>query len=162
LSKKGKGAVTAKDFDKNADVEIANPDLQIATITDAGATFEMEVTIGKGRGYVPVTEKETKDLALGTIAIDSLYTPIRDVGYAVEMTRVGDVTNYEKLTVTIETNGTIAPKEALSQATKILMDHFVLILDVTGEQSAAAAPDADAPDDDEAADEEEEKTGDEE
>jgi DNA-directed RNA polymerase subunit alpha len=91
----------------------------------------MEITVGQGRGYVAVGEKETKNLDLGTIAIDSLYTPIRDVGYNVEMTRVGDVTDYEKLTLTIETNGTITPKEAVVQATRILMDNFNLIADAT-------------------------------
>ena len=132
LSKKGKGPVTAADFEKNADVEVVNGGLTIATITDDKKVFEMDVTIGKGRGYVPVSEKETKHLDLGTIAIDSLFTPIRDVGYTVEMTRVGDVTDYEKLILTIETNGTVTPREAVSQATKILMDHFALILDSTG------------------------------
>lgn len=131
LSKKGIGDVTAADFDKNSDVEIINTDLKIATITDAKKPFEMEIIVKKGKGYVPVSEKETKSLDLGTIAIDSLYTPIRDIGYHVELTRVGDVTDYEKLTLTIETNGTMTPKEALSQATKILMDHFSLILEAT-------------------------------
>ncbi|MBD3311193.1 MAG: DNA-directed RNA polymerase subunit alpha [Candidatus Magasanikbacteria bacterium] len=128
LSKKGKGDILASDFEKNADVEIMNPDHKIASITDDKLSFEMEITIGKGRGYVAVSEKETSDMGLGTIAIDSLYTPIKDIGYNVEMTRVGDVTNYEKLTLSIETNGTITPKEAVAQATKILMDHFELIL----------------------------------
>ncbi|MBP9694831.1 MAG: DNA-directed RNA polymerase subunit alpha [Candidatus Magasanikbacteria bacterium] len=128
LSKKGIGDVTAGDFSKNSDIEIVNPDLKLATITDKNKVFEMEITIGRGRGYVPVSEKETRNLSLGTIAIDSLYTPIRDVGYSVEMTRVGDVTDYEKLSMTIETNGTVAPKDAVEQATKILMDHFALIL----------------------------------
>lgn len=129
LSKKGVGVVTAADFSKNADVEIINTDQKIATITDKNAVLDMEITIGHGRGYVPVSEKQTKHLTLGTIAIDSLYTPIRDVGYHVELTRVGDVTDYEKLTITIETNGTVAPKDALTQATKMLMDHFSLILE---------------------------------
>lgn len=132
LSKKGKGDVTAADFDKNADVEVMNKDLKIATITDGAITLEMEVVIGKGRGYVPVEEKSNKNLDLGTILIDSLYTPIRDVGYKVELTRVGDVTNFEKLVLSIETNGTISPKTAVQQTTKILMDHFALILDVAG------------------------------
>lgn len=150
LTKKGKGVVTAADFDKDSAVEIMNPDLKIATVTSATTTFEMEVIVNHGRGYVPVSEKSTKQLDLGTIAIDSLYTPIRDVGYDIEMTRVGDVTNYEKLTVSIETNGTITPKEALSQATKILLDHFTLVMR-SAENSgpmedatpAAAAPEAD-------------------
>lgn len=134
LTKKGKGVVTAADFAKNADIDVVNPDLIIATVTDDTHEFEMEITIGKGRGYVPVAEKETKNLDLGTIAIDSLYTPIRDIGYKVEMTRVGDVTNYEKLTVTIETNGTIAPKAAVQQSTQILLDHFALILEAAGQE----------------------------
>lgn len=136
LTKKGKGPVTAKDFDKNADVEIANEDMVIATLTDDKKELNMEITVAKGQGYVAVAQKETKHLDLGTIAIDSLYTPIRDVGYNVEMTRVGDVTNYEKLTLTVETDGTITPQEAIEQATKILMDHFALLL---GAEEAPAA-----------------------
>lgn len=131
LRKKGKGAVTAKDFEKNADVEIANPDLKILTITGEKTVVDMEIVIGRGRGYKPVEEKNAKNLDLGTILIDSLYTPIRDVGYNVELTRVGDITDYEKLTLNLETNGTIAPREAIQQATKILMDHFALILEAT-------------------------------
>jgi len=136
LTKKGTGPVTAADFEKNADVEIANTDMHIATVTDAKKTFTMDITVGKGQGYVPVAQKETKHLDLGTIAIDSLYTPIRDVGYNVEMTRVGDVTNFEKLVMTVETDGTISPKEAVSQATTILMDHFTLLAGNTDEASA--------------------------
>lgn len=129
LKKKGKGAVTAKDFGKNADVEIINPDLPLLQITDERAEIEMDISIGKGRGYVPVEEKDSRNLDLGTILIDSLYTPVRDVGYDVELTRVGDITDYEKLILNIETNGTISPKEAVQQATKILMDHFALVLE---------------------------------
>lgn len=131
LSKKGIGDITAGDFEKNSDIEIVNPDLKIATVTDKDLTFEMDIIVGQGRGYLPVAEKETKNLDLGTIAVDSLYTPIRDVGYSVEMTRVGDVTDYEKLTLSIETNGAITPKEAVSQATKILTDHFFLVAGAT-------------------------------
>jgi len=143
LSKKGVGPVTASDFDKNADVEIANPDLVITHITDPKKELEMEITIGHGRGYVPVSEKDTQNLDLGTIAIDSLYTPIRDVGYKVEATRVGDVTDFEELNLTIETDGTITPKEAVAQATKILMDHFGLIARAAGDtDTMSAAPDS--------------------
>lgn len=133
LSKNKKGVVTAGDFDKNSDVEIVNPDLKIATITNDKINFGMEITVSKGRGYVSAAEKNAKNLDLGTILIDSLYTPIRDVGYNVELTRVGDVTDYEKLTLTVETNGTIAPKDAIVQATKILIEHFSLILNLSGE-----------------------------
>lgn len=142
LSKKGKGDVFAGDFEKNADVEIVSPGLKIMTITDDNKQLNMEVTIGKGSGYIPVAEKDTRDLSLGTIAIDSLYTPIRDIGYNVELTRVGDVTDYEKLTITIETNGTVSPKEAISQATKILMDHFALILDAAGQEASKTSDDS--------------------
>ncbi len=129
LKKKGKGEVKVADFGKNSDVEIINTDLKLLTITDANTEIEMDIIIGNGRGYVPVEEKDSKGLDLGTILIDSLYTPIRDVGYNVELTRVGDITDYEKLTLNIETNGAIAPKEAVQQATKILMDHFALVLE---------------------------------
>lgn len=127
LRKKGKGEVTAGDFEKNSDVEIFNPEAKIFTITDDKKTVEMEITVGRGRGYVPVEEKDSKNLDLGTILVDSLYTPIRDVGYKVELTRVGDVTDYEKLILNIETNGTITPREAVSSATTILMDHLALL-----------------------------------
>jgi DNA-directed RNA polymerase subunit alpha len=127
LRKKGLGPVTGADFDTNADVEIANPDHIIMTLTEAKRELVMEVTIATGRGYVPVAEKDTKQLALGTIAIDSLYTPIRDVGYKVENTRVGDITDFEKVILRVETNGTVSPKEAVAQATDILMDHFTLV-----------------------------------
>ncbi|MBU0661416.1 DNA-directed RNA polymerase subunit alpha [Patescibacteria group bacterium] len=131
LTKKGKGPVTAADFDKNADIEIANPELELMTITSDDKEVNLEVMIAKGHGYVPVAEKEKQNLDLGTIVIDSLYTPIRDVGYSVENTRVGDITDYEELTLTIETDGTISPKEAVEQATQILMDHFGLIMNAT-------------------------------
>lgn len=144
LKKKGKGDITIGDFDKNADVEIIDPTQKIMTVTDAKKEVVMELTVGRGTGYVPVSQKNTKDLPLGTIAVDSLYSPIRDVGYAVELTRVGDVTDYEKLVVSIETNGSVAPKDAVGQATKILMDHFALLLDASdmGAGESAATEEA--------------------
>ncbi len=132
LSKKESGPVTAADFEKNSAVEIMNPDLKLFTITSTKSPVEMEITIVKGLGYVAAAEKEKKNLDLGTIVIDSLFTPIRDVGYAVELTRLGDVTDYEKLVLTIETNGTVTPKDALFESTKILMDHFSLLLNISG------------------------------
>lgn len=141
LSKKESGPVTAADFDKNSAVEIMNPDLKLFTITSAKSPVEMEITIVKGWGYVAAAEKEKKNLDLGTIVIDSLFTPIRDVGYAVELTRLGDVTDYEKLVLTVETNGTITPKDALSESTKILMDHFSLLLNLS-DAGSTQMPDA--------------------
>ncbi len=140
LHKKGKGIITAADFGKNADVEIVNPDLKLFTITVDNTKIEMEIIIGLGRGFKPVEEKSSKSLDLGTILIDSLYTPIRDIGYNVESTRVGDVIDYEKLTLHIETNGTITPREAVQQATKILMDHFALILEGADTDQNEEAP----------------------
>jgi len=129
LQKKGIGDVTAADFEKNSDIEIINPDLKIATITDAKKPLDIEIIIGKGLGYVPAVDKNSKNLDLGTVVMDSFYSPIKDIGYKVENTRVGDITDYEKVILRIESNGTISPKMAVSKATKILMDHYSLILD---------------------------------
>lgn len=127
LSKKSKGPVTARDIEKDSNVEIINKDLVICNLT-GDKPLEMEIVVGRWRGYKPVEEKDRKNSELGTIMVDSVYSPIKDVGYAVEYTRVGDVTNYEKLTINIETDGTIAPEEAVAQSTQILMDHFSTIL----------------------------------
>jgi DNA-directed RNA polymerase subunit alpha len=127
ISKKGPGPVTAGDIAANSNVEIINKDLVICTLTKA-RTLDMEITVGRGRGYTPVEEKDRQNHDLGVILTDSIYTPVRDVGYNVEYTRVGDITNFEKLNITIETNGTISPRTALEQATQILMDHFTVVL----------------------------------
>ncbi len=128
LKTKGAKVVTAGDIDANSDVEIVNPDMKIATITDESGVFEMELTVGRGRGYVPTEERVGESNDLGTIAIDSLYSPVRNVGYRVENTRVGEITNYDKLVMTIETDGTIAPEEAVNQCAKILIDYFSILL----------------------------------
>lgn len=128
LTKKGPGPVLASDFTNNSEVEIVNKDLIIANLTDK-KEFNLEVTIGSGRGFRTTEEKDRENYDLGTIVVDSIYTPVKDVGYSVEYTRVGDITNYEKLTLEIETNGTISPREAVYQSTQILMDHFSIILD---------------------------------
>ncbi len=126
LVKKGIGPVTAADIEANSNVEIVNKDLLICNSTKA-KTLEMEIVVGKGRGFKPVEEKDRQNYDLGTIVVDSVYTPVKDVGYHVEYTRVGDITNYEKLTINIETNGTVSPRDAMRQATQILMDHFTII-----------------------------------
>lgn len=133
LRKKGKCVVTAADFDKNADIEICSPNLKIATITDDKKEFVMEIIIGKGLGYVPAAQKDSKNLDLGTIVIDSFYSPVKDVGYSIENTRVGDITDYEKLILTVETNGTITPQDALKESTSILINHFNTILNAFNE-----------------------------
>lgn len=127
LSAKGEKAVTAGDFSKNADVEIMNPDLVIATLTDKSATLEMEVTIGPGRGYRSTEERAKEKLELGTIAIDALYSPVLNVSYKVEATRVGEKTDYDKLVLHVETDGTMDPLDACNRAVAILLDHFNLL-----------------------------------
>jgi DNA-directed RNA polymerase subunit alpha len=140
LIKKGKGTVTAGDFEKNANVEIINKDLVIANLTSDNKEFNLEVEAGKGRGFVTSEQKTRDNLDLGTIVIDSIYTPVRDVGYNVEYTRVGDITNYEKLSVNIETNGIITPKEAAIQSVQILMDHFGVVLNGISSNMAKELP----------------------
>ena len=127
LSVKGEKKVTAKDIEKNSDVEIANPGLHLATLTDKSAELEMEITVSKGRGYVPTEERGKERGELGTIAVDALYSPIRSVGYKVDDVRVGQITNYEKLTLTVETDGTVSVDEAVRQSARILIDHFGLL-----------------------------------
>ena len=124
LSASGKnGAITAGDISPNADVEIVNPDLVIATGTDAGATFDIEITVGRGRGFSPTEERETSG-DIGVIAVDALYSPVLNVAVQVENTRVGEITNYDKLVMTILTDGTMTPEEAVKDATKIILNHF--------------------------------------
>jgi DNA-directed RNA polymerase subunit alpha len=127
LTAKGEKSVTAADFSKNADVEIMNPDLVIATLTDKSATFEMEVTIGPGRGYRSTEERIKEKLELGTIAIDALYSPVLNVSYKVEATRVGEKTDYDKLLLHVETDGTMDALDACNRAVAILLDHFNLL-----------------------------------
>lgn len=147
ISKKGPGPVTAGDIEPNSNVEVINKDLVICNLTK-NRTLEMEITVGRGRGYRPVEEKDRQNYDLGTVLIDSVYTPVKDVGYHVEYTRVGDITNYEKLTLNIETNGTISPREAMEQATQILMDHFTIVLNSSrqgGEDRALPALEEEVP-----------------
>jgi DNA-directed RNA polymerase subunit alpha len=128
LKAKGEGAITAENIEKNADVEIVNPDLFIATLTNKNAELEMEITVSQGRGYVPVEARSKEKLEVGAIAVDSIYTPIKSIGYKVDNVRVGDITNYDKLILDIETDGTINPEEALRQGAQILINHFNLFL----------------------------------
>lgn len=132
LSVSGSKVVTAADIKPNADVEITNPELVIATATDDSSTLEMEITVGRGRGYCPSEERKNELHDIGTIAIDALYSPIRNVGYRVENTRVGEITNYDKLIMTIETDGTISPQDAVAQSSKILIDYFSLLSNTAG------------------------------
>lgn len=124
LKVKGPKEVKAKDIKCPSNVEIANPDQLIATITDKKAILEMEFIVEKGRGYVPIAERPEKDREIGVMAIDAIYTPVERVSYNIEDMRVGKMTNYNRLLLEVETDGTITPREAVSQAASILVDHF--------------------------------------
>ena len=136
LSVKGEKEVTAADIKAPSDVEIVNPDLHIATLTDKKAELELEIFVGKGRGYVPVEERAKEKPELGMIAIDAIYSPVREIGYKVENVRVGQITNFDKLVMSIETDGTITPKDAVDQSLRILLDHFQLMLGGRAEDAA--------------------------
>lgn len=127
LSASGQKQITAADIEPNADVEIVNPDLHILTMTDDSAKLDMEITVRKGRGYSSTEDRAVANAELGTIAIDALFSPVRNVGYRVENTRVGEITNYDKLIMTIETDGTITPQEAIQQSAKLLIEYFNLL-----------------------------------
>ena len=128
LSAKGEKEVKAKDIEENSDVEIVNPDLIIATLTDKKSELEMEIIVSRGRGYVTTEERGGEKSELGLIAIDALYSPVKEVGYRVENVRVGRITNYDKLIMDIETDGSIAPADAVDMSVRILLDHFNAIL----------------------------------
>lgn len=126
LDKKGTGLVTAADFKKNPDIEIMNPELPIANL-DAKGKLSMEVVCSKGRGYVTVEMRRDEKLPLGTIMIDSIFTPIKKVHYQVENTRVGRMTNFDKIILDLTTDGTIDPYDAVKQAAQVLIDHLSII-----------------------------------
>jgi DNA-directed RNA polymerase subunit alpha len=126
LDKKGPGPVTAADFKKNPDVEIMNPELHIAML-DAKGKLSLEVVCEKGRGYVTVEMRRDEKLPLGTIMIDSVFTPIKKVHYQVENTRVGRMTNYDKILLDITTDGTVDPYDAVKQSAQILIDHLSIV-----------------------------------
>ncbi len=129
LSVQGEKKVTAADFEKNADVEIVNPELHLATLTDKKAKLEMEVTVKQGVGYVPSEEKDRIGIDLGTIVMDSIFSPILKVGYRVEKIRVGQRTDFDKLILEITTDGTIPPWQAFLKATGMLVEQFKFIVE---------------------------------
>jgi len=122
------GEVKASDIQANAEVEILNPDLHICTMEDA--SFEMEILIGRGRGYVPADINKTRIEDAGYIAVDAIYTPVKKVNYNVENARVGQSMNYDKLTIEVETNGTLSAREVTSLSAKIIQDHTELFVEL--------------------------------
>jgi len=127
LTAGGKGEVKAEAIKTTSDVEIVNPDLVIATIDDSKVKLGMEIKVEKGRGYVPVESREAEKLEVGMIAVDAIYSPVQRVRYNVENTRVGQMTDLDKLVMEIETDGTITPAEAIRQASEILVEHFQVV-----------------------------------
>ena len=126
----GEGEVTAGDIKADGEVEILNPELHIATLS-ADATLNMELTLSHGRGYVPADRNKPEQTIIGVIPVDSLYSPVNRVNYTVENTRVGNMTEYDKLTLEVWTDGTISARDAVSLGAKILCDHLVLFTDLS-------------------------------
>lgn len=128
----GEGVVHASDIQADQDIEILNPDLVIATLSGGkDCKLYMELTITKGRGYVSADKNKSDELPIGVIAVDSIYTPVERVNMTVQNTRVGQVTDYDKLTLDVYTNGTLAPDEAVSLAAKVLSEHLSLFIDLS-------------------------------
>lgn len=136
LDVQGEGTVTAADITHDSDVEILNPELHIATLSSS-ANFRMRLTAKRGRGYSPAEENNSEDLPIGVIPIDSIYTPVSRVTYQVENTRVGQVTNFDKLTLDVWTDGSIRPEEAVSLGAKILNEHLNIFVSLTDEAQNA-------------------------
>ena len=134
INKYGAGEVTAADFEPNDLVEILNPELHICTL-DADAQFELQVFIGRGRGFVAADANKPEDAPIGYIAIDSNFTPVKKVNYFVQNTRVGQNIDYDKLTIEVETNGTLSAREVISLSGKLIQDHIALFVDLVESMS---------------------------
>ncbi len=134
----GEGVVTAAEIQCDPDIEILNPDVVIAHLNGgADSKLYMELTITKGRGYVSADKNKNDELPIGVIAVDSIYTPVERVNLTVENTRVGQITDYDKLTLDVFTNGTLAPDEAVSLAAKVLSEHLSLFIDLSENAKSA-------------------------
>jgi len=129
LEVEGEGEVTGRDIIADADVTVINPDQKLATLADGGR-LKMEMEVKRGRGYVPVERLRDEEQPVGVIPLDAVFTPVRKVKYTVEDTRVGQRTDYDKLTLEIWTDGSITPNEALSSSAEILKEHFEIFIDL--------------------------------
>ena len=127
----GEGEITAGDIIADPDVEILNPELHLATL-DTGASLKMEITVERGRGYVPADRNKKQDHVIGVIPIDSIFSPILRVNYNVTDTRVGNVTDYDKLTLEVWTDGSMRPEEAVSKAAGIMVSHLKMFQNIAG------------------------------
>ncbi len=137
LSKKGKGPVTAKDITTNADVEIVNPKHPIATLDNDKASINMDIIVEKGRGYRTIEETSNRKTVSDLIAIDAIFSPVVRVRYKVENTRVGQMTDLDKLLISIETDGSITPKDAFEEAAAILVNQYTALAGQTRVEASA-------------------------
>ncbi len=127
LRSEGPGEVTAGQIETGHDIEVMNPDLVICTLDD-GARIDMELTVETGKGYIPGSQNRPEDAPIGLIPVDAMFSPVRKVAYKVENTRVGQVTDYDKLTMEIETNGAVTPEDAVALAARILQEQLQLFI----------------------------------
>lgn len=139
LSATGPGEVTAGQIVATGDIEISNPELVICTL-DEGATFNMELTVQPGKGYVPAAQNRPADAPIGLIPVDALYSPVRQVAYKVENTRVGQELDYDRLILTVDTDGSVTPDDAVGYAARILQDQLQLFVNFEEPVARAAAP----------------------
>jgi len=137
LEVKGERAVTAADIKLSSDVELINEDQHIATITDKKIGLSMELEVEKGIGYVPVEQRQKEKLAIGVIAVDAIFSPVKLVNFKIENVRVGQRIDFNKIVMEIETDGSVEPEEALKKASEILVDHFKLVSEVKTEEKEA-------------------------
>jgi len=134
LKAQGEGKVTARDIRATSEVEVITPDAHIATLTDKNAELDMELTVEKALGYVPAEARKSEKLPIGVIALDAIFSPVVKVNFTVENMRVGDRTDYNKLRVVIETDGSITPSQALRKSARILQDHFTKIGEIEAKE----------------------------
>jgi DNA-directed RNA polymerase subunit alpha len=143
LEKKGPGVVKASDIEAPADLEILNPDLEIANLSDKGR-LEVTLTIGRGRGYVPAELNRGPEHTIGVIPVDSIFSPVRRVSYEVEAARVGQRTDYDKLTLDVTTDGSVAPRDAIAEAAEILIRQLAIFTDINKIEDIREVAEADA------------------
>ena len=143
LEKKGPGSVTAGDIEAPADLEVLNPELEIANLSDKGR-LEITLTIGRGRGYVPAELNRGPEHTIGVIPVDSIFSPVRRVSYEVEAARVGQRTDYDKLKLDVTTDGSVSPRDAIAEAAEILIRQLAIFTDLERIEGLGEAAEAEA------------------
>lgn len=139
LDASGEKKISGKDIKLTSDIELMNEDQHIATLTDKKASFNMELEVEKGMGYVTVEQRRKEKLPIGVIAIDAVFSPVKFVNFSVESIRVGQRIDYNKVVMEIETDGSIEPEQAIKSAAEILVDHFKIVAEVMVPEAKAAA-----------------------